>query len=61
MSVLLHESGTENQTYDTIYFSRIIVTKDRHGTVRVEEACVSYNHVLLLQIYRNSKAGLSNS
>ena len=60
MSVLLHESGTEDWTYDTIYFSRITMAKGRYGSDWVKEACVTYNHGLLLQIYKDSKAGQNN-
>ena len=56
MLVLLHESGTEGWTNDTIYFFRIAVAKGRHGSIQVAETHISYNCGLLLQIYRDSKA-----
>ena len=49
MLVLLHESGTEDQTNDTIYISRITVAKGRHGSIRVAETNVYYNCGLLIQ------------
>ena len=52
MLCLCHVSGTEDRTNDTISFSGITVAKGSYGFIQIEETHMSYNHELLLQIYK---------